>query len=113
MALSFLKLFAPTLITNAAATVYTMPSSPTGTVLRNGRVRLTNFDTTARAVTLYAVPSGGSASTTNEFLPAVGIAPGAFLDVDVPQLSVGDFIQALADVTNKVNIQSLDGVLQS
>lgn len=113
MALSFVKLFAPQMLAATASTVYTMPSSPSTSLLRNGRVRLTNIDTVAHSVTLYAVPSGGSASTTNECLPAVSIAQNAYLDVDIPQLAVSDFLQGLADVANKVNIQAIDGVLQS
>jgi len=113
MALSFTKLFQPALLGNAAATVYTMPATPATTLLRNGRVLLTNIDTVAHAVTLYAVPSGGSASTTNEFLPAVSVPANGTLPVDVPQLAISDFIQGFADTANKVNIQALDGVLQS
>ena len=90
-----------------------MPGTPATSLLRNGRVLLTNTDTVAHAVTLYAVPSGGSASATNQFLSAVSVAPNSSLPVDVPQMQINDFIQGFADLTNKVNIQALDGVLQS
>lgn len=113
MALTFLKLFQPVMLAGAAATVYTMPGLPATTILRNGRVRLTNIDTVAHAATLYAVPASGAASTTNEFLAAVSIAPGGSLDVDLPQLAISDFIQGFADTANKINIQATDGVLQS
>lgn len=113
MAIQFIKLFQPIMLTGSAATIYTMPATPAGVVLRNARIRFTNIDTAAHAVTVYAVPSGGSASTTNECLPAVSIPPNGYIDVDIPQLAVSDFIQAFADTASKVNAQAIDGVLQS
>lgn len=113
MALTFKKLFAPQLLAGASATVFTMDATPSTLLLRNCRVRLTNIDTVAHAVTLYAVPSAGSASTTNEFLPAVSVPANGYLDVDVPEMTASDFLAGFADTANKVNIQVMDGVLQS
>lgn len=113
MSIQFLKLFSPALLTGSAATIYTMPSLPISSLLRNGRVLLTNIDSVAHAVTLYAVPNGGTASTTNEFLSAMSIGAGQSIPVDVPQLGFGDFLQGFADTGAKVNIQALDGVIQS
>ena len=114
MALSFVKLFQPTELATSAASIYAVPSAPTTTLLRNGRLRLSNEATTAAAVSLYAVPSGTTtATTTNSFLPSVSIAPNNSLEVDVPQLSAGDAIYAVCGVANAVNAQAMDGVLQS
>jgi hypothetical protein len=113
MALEYFKLFVPTLLTGSAATIYTMPATPVTTVMKNLRVRLTNTDTSARAVTLYAVPAAGSASATNMFLPAVSIPAGGYLDVDVPTLKFSDFLQGFASTTSVVNIQELGGTLYS
>lgn len=114
MALSFVKLFAPVALGTTAVAIYTVPAAPTTTLLRNGRLRLSNQATTASAATLYAVPSGSTtATTTNSFLPAVSISPNASLEVDVPQLAAGDAIYALCGVANAVNAQAMDGVLQS
>lgn len=101
------------MLTASAATIYTMPTSPSTVVLRNGRIRFTNTDTVLRSATAYAVPSGGAASTTNMFCPAISIPPNGILDVDVPQMAAGDFIQVLADSASKINAQPLDGLLQS
>lgn len=113
MALSFLKLFEPTLLVTSAAAIYNVPASPVTTLLRNGRVRLSNQATTAIGVGLYAVPASGATSATNNFLPAVSIAPNAAIEVDVPQLAAGDAIWGYATVSSSVNIQAMDGVLQS
>lgn len=113
MAIQVTQLFAPTLLTGSAATIYTVPSSPSTTVLKGGRVRLTNVDTAARAVTMYAIQSAGSASDTNTTLKAETIGPNTHLDVDVPMLAASGFIQAFCDSANKVSIQCVDGVLFS
>jgi len=76
MAVQPTNLFAPTLLTGSAATFYTVPSTPAGVVLYQGRVRFTNTDSASHAVTMYAIPSGGTASATTECLPAYSIALG-------------------------------------
>jgi hypothetical protein len=113
MALDFRKLFAPALLGTSASVIYTMPATPTTSVIKNLRVRLTNTDTVARAVTLYAVPDAGSPSATNNFLPNISLAAGSFLDVDVPTLDVSDTLQGLASAASVVNIQEIGGTLYS
>lgn len=114
MALSFVKLFQPTALGTSAASIYQVPTAPNTSLLRNGRLRLTNNATSAQAVSLYAVPSGATtATTTNAFLPAVSIAANQALEVDVPQLAAGDSIYAVCGVVATVNAQAMDGVLQS
>ena len=114
MALTFIKLFQPVALGTTAVSIYAVPAAPTTTLLRNGRLRLSNEATSAAAVSLYAVPSGTTtATTTNSFLPSVSIAANAALEVDVPQLAAGDAIYAVCGVVNAVNAQAMDGVLQS
>lgn len=113
MAISFSKLFAPALLAGVVGNVFTMPASPSTTVLKNGRVRLTNTTAGAVSATLYAVPSGGAPSTTNMFLSAVSLAAGASLDVDVPTLAAGDQLQGFASAAASINIQEAGGVLYS
>jgi len=114
VALSFVKLFQPTALATTAASIYQVPAAPATTLLRNGRVRLSNEASTSVSVSLYAVPAGATtATTTNSFLPAVSIAPNAALEVDVPQLGAGDSIYAVAGVVASINAQAMDGVLQS
>lgn len=113
MALQFVKLFNPSQLAGAAATIYTVPAAPASTVLRNGRLELCNTDSSAHACTLYAVPNAGTASNTNTFLSAFSVAPNSSIQVDVPQMAAGDFIQGFADSASKVSVHAMDGVLQS
>lgn len=113
MALTFIQPFAPAALTNAAATYYTVPASPTSSLLRNGRVRFTNTDSAAHTVTAYAIPSAGSASAANCIANAEAIAPNTHLDLDLPLMKAGDFLQAKADANTSVTIVILDAVLFS
>ncbi|WP_024873158.1 hypothetical protein [Tolumonas lignilytica] len=113
MALTFQKLFQPTQLGTSAATIYTMPAAPVTSFLRNARLMLVNTSASAVSVTLYSVPSGGTASATNEFLPAVSVSPNAQLQVDVPELSAGDFIQGLASTGSVISVHAMDGVIYS
>ena len=110
VALTFTKLFAPAQLTGAASTFYTCPATPPGYVV-NGRIRFTNTDSAAHQITAYLVPSGGTAGAANSFLTAKTIAANDFLDIDLPQMGPGDFLQAFADTASKVTIHSIGGVL--
>lgn len=113
MAVTYLRFFAPQLIPLAGATIYTVPTTPTQTMLKAMRVRLSNTSAAPVSVTLNAVPSGQSVATSNICLPAVAIAPNDYLDVDFPDLSQGDSIFAIAGTNNVVTITQIDGFLNS
>jgi len=113
MAISITNLFAPTVLTAAAATIYTVPTSPTTIVLARGRVRFTNTSAGSRAITAYAVPAAGSAAAGNCFMNAEALAANAHVDVDLPLMPAGAFLQAFADVASDVTITALDGILFS
>lgn len=111
--LTFPQLFAAAALTNAAATYYTVPATPTSNVLVNGRVRFTNVTAGAITVTAYAIQSGGSAADANAFMKAESIAANSHADVDVPQLAAGGFLQALASANTSITITALTGILIS
>jgi hypothetical protein len=113
MALTFTKLFAPQQLPNATGTIYTCPASPSTTVLKNGRVRLTNTTAGAVTATLYAVPSAGAAADSNAFMKAQSIPANSFVDVDLPTLAAGDTLQGLAGAATSITIHELGGVLYS
>lgn len=99
------KLFQPALITASTATYYTVPGS-TRTIIK--KVTLTNTDSVTRTVTIYLVPSAGSASATNIIVSAQGVTAGETYEVFVMEghcLRDGDTIQALASTASVVNIQ--------
>lgn len=115
MTTSVSQLFAPTLLTTLAATLFTVASSPNSAftaMLRKGRVRFTNVTAGAITVKAYAIPKGGTASDTgNAFLVGFSIAANSFSDVDLPQMKAGDFLQALASANTSIMCTALDGIL--
>lgn len=110
MAITFAKLFAPAALTTSAATYYTVASPYK---LINSRVRFTNVTSGAVTVTAYAVPSGGSAADSNAILKGYSIAANAYLDIDLPVMTAGDFLQALASAGTSITIHAISGVLHS
>lgn len=113
MAISFAKLFSPGQLPAANAQLFAIGTTPSTNLLSNGRVRLSNVSAGAVAVTLYAVPSGGSPTAVNEFLPAVSIAPNDYMDIDLPQLGAGDSLYGFASAATAVSIFAMDGFIQS
>lgn len=113
MTIAIIQLFTPTVLTTSATVVFTMPTSPTTSILRNGRMRFLNTTASPVTVTAYAVPKAGTASVGNAFLAAQSIAANAFLDTDIPVLAEGDFVSALASASTAVTASELDGVLFS
>ena len=68
----------------------------------------TNTDSSAVTLTLYLVPSGGSAGGSNTLLSAYSIAAGATLDASMVQnhiLNAGDFVSVLASAASKLVIR--------
>ncbi len=113
MAIEYVKFFQPTLLTTSDVVIYTVPTVPATSLLRNGRVRLTNFTTTATTGRVHAVPNGGSIGTTNAFFYEVTIPSNDYVDVDVPIMAAGDTLQARAGTASAVNIQVISGGLFS
>lgn len=111
MSTSYSNFFAPTVLTTAAATLYTVPASPTTSLLRGGRLRFTNTTAGPITVTAYAVPSAGSAAAGNAFVSGKSIAAGDYLDVDLPIVPAGGFIQALASANTSITAHALSGSL--
>lgn len=113
MALTVAQLFAPVQLAAAAGVIYTMPTAPTTSVLKNGRVRLTNTSGAAVPVTLYADAAGNASSAANCCLNAVSVAANAYLDVDIPTLKAGDTFRGFAGTANVITVHELGGVIYS
>lgn len=109
MTISFSKFMPPTVLTTTAATLFTAPALPLTTLLRGGRLRFTNTTGVAVTVTAYAVPLAGTASVGNTFVSAKTIAANDYLDVDIPIIAAGDFIQALAGTATSVTATVISG----
>jgi hypothetical protein len=113
MALSIVQLFQPVVLGTSSGVLYSMPTLPTTSVLKNGRVRLTNTTGGPVAATLYAAPSATASAASNCFLSGVSIAAGASLDVDVPSLAAGDTLRGLAGAGASISVHEMGGVLYS
>lgn len=114
MSLAFSQLFASKQVNNAAPdTLFTVPSSPANTILRNGRIRFVNTTASLITVKAWAVPLAGAAADANVMLPTTSIGINGYIDVDVPVLSAGGFVQAQAGAAASITAHCLDGFLQS
>lgn len=113
MTMQYNKLFEPVLLAAAAATIMTVPPTVASTLLRGGILRLTNTSAAAVAVTLYSVPLAGANGAVNNFFPAKSIPANDYVDVQMPQMKAGDFLQGFASTANVVNIQPISGAYYS
>ncbi|WP_426111046.1 hypothetical protein [Massilia sp. PWRC2] len=109
MAMTYQKLFEPVLLTATAATIFTVPTGSASTLLKGGLVRLTNTSAAAVDVTLYTVPLAGSNGVSNSMFPTKSVPAKDYIDVQVPQMKAGDFLQGFAATAGVVNIQPIAG----
>lgn len=113
MALTISQLFTPQVLPAAAGVLYTVPSTPATTVLKNGRVRLTNTTAGAVAVTLYSAAAAVPSAEANAFLFAESIAAGKSLDVDLPTMRAGDTLRGFAASASSITMHEAGGILYS
>ena len=91
-------------LTAAAATYYTAPAN-TKSIIK--KLTFTNSTGTARTVTVYLVPYGGTAGVTNILISARAVAPGETYDCSEAmgqELATGGFLQALSDAAAAVTV---------
>jgi hypothetical protein len=105
MTMQYNKLFEPALLAAAAATIFTVPATVATTLLKGGMVRLTNTSAAAVAVTLYSVPAAGANGVANMIFPGKSIPANDYVDVQIPQMKAGDFLQGFASTAAVVNIR--------
>ena len=113
MTISYSKFMDPTVLGVAAATLFTVPATPASTLLRGGRMRLVNTTAGAVTATLYAVPLAGAAAAGNAFVSGKSIAANDYLDVDVPLMGPGGFVQGLAGAATSITAHMISGSLFS
>jgi hypothetical protein len=93
-------------LTGSAATYYTAPAN-TRTIITS--MSLCNTTATARTVTIYLIPSGGSASDSNTIVknclvPAYDTR--VVYEAQRQVIKTAGFIQALADSASAVTLQA-------
>ena len=113
MTTSYSNFMAPTVLTTSAADLVLVPASPSATLLRGGRMRLTNTTASAVTATLYAVPSAGTAADGNAFVKAKSIPGNDYLDVDIPIMPAGSKVQGMASAATSITAHMLAGSLFS
>jgi len=91
---------------SSATTVYTSPAATTTII---DKFTATNTDSGAHTITVYLVPSGGTAGGSNTITSAYSIAAGTAVELTELKnhvLATGDFISAFADSASKVIIRA-------
>jgi len=106
MTMQYLKLFEPSVLAAAAGTIFTVAA---GQLLRGGIVRLTNTTVAPVTATLYAVPSGGALGPANACFPTKNIPANDYIDVALPLMRAGDFLQAVAGAAASISISAMSG----
>ena len=104
MALTSKPIIPGSLLTDAAATYYTCPASTRCVITK---LVFCNAATAAQTVTVYRVPSGGTAGTTNIVVLTHALAQSETWEcyaMEGHTLNPGDFISALADNNARVTI---------
>lgn len=88
---------------NSATTIVAAPNPGAATIVK---ANISNLDSGNHTVTLYNVPSGGNASTSNIMVNAYPIGAGLndVLPVSGQGVDNGATIQALADTAGVVNL---------
>lgn len=97
------RLFSPTQLGVAAATLYTCPVNQKVIITK---LTFTNTSALAATVTIYIIPNGGAASDTNTISKTRALAPGEAWDSTEAEnhiLEAGDFIQALASAATSIS----------
>lgn len=107
---SLKKLFEPIELTTTNQTIYT---GETGRVLKNGRIAVTNYSGAVAKLTVYIVPSGGTAGNGNIYIPAVSIAGPNPQEFNLPDMKAGDTLVAKSDTGSALVIHALGGTLHS
>jgi hypothetical protein len=113
MALSIAQLFTPVQLPSAVAVLFSMPTTPAATVLKNARVRLTNTSGAAVSVTLYVAAAATASAAANCCLSATSIAANGYLDIDIPTMLAGDTLRGFAGTAAVVTMHEMAGILYS
>ena len=114
MTITFSQLFAAKDVNNAAPdTLFTVAPSPASNLARNVRVRFSNVTGVAATIKAWAVPPAGTAVDANVCLPTVSVGLNSYIDVDIPVMIAGGFLQAQAGTVTSITATCLDGFIQS
>ena len=88
----------PLVLSTSTQTFLTVPST-SGLVARDLVVKITNSTAATRLVSVYGVPSGGTASTGNAVAYEMSVPPKDYVLIPVGRLGASGTVQAAADAT--------------
>lgn len=113
MAITYEKVFQPTVLGTSAGTLFTARTAPASILFRGGRVRFTNTSTSPVQVSSWTVPAAGASGDGNSIVKLRSIAPGDYLDIDLPTMAAGDFLQASASAATSITAHFISGAYYS
>lgn len=91
---------------NSASSVYT---APTATVTIIDKFTATNTTSSAATITVYLVPTGNSAGTSNAIVSALSIGGNTVTDLTQLQnqiLNAGDFISVVSNTSSAIVVRA-------
>jgi hypothetical protein len=96
---------------------HAMPTTSTTTLFTSTGLRailkqimLTNTGATASGITLYLVPSGGSAANNNMIVPDLSVPGNSIITLDVMLvMNLNDFVAGISDSGTNITV-SIHGV---
>ncbi len=97
---------AGSLLTNSVATYYTCPTNQRAKI---NQATVYNTSANARTVTVYIVPTGGSAGDASKVIPTMTVGAGETIplyELLGHYLTAGDTIQALSDAASAVGFMA-------
>lgn len=115
MSLDFRKLFVSTQPNFATPdTLFTVPATPASSTLRNCRIRFANTSSAvSETIKAWVLPAAtGTATDDLLCLPETSVGALSYIDVDIPVMSAGDFLQAQSGA-GLITASMLDGFIQT
>lgn len=97
-------------LASSNAGIYTVPDSPTTTILQQLTLKCTNVTAATRVVTIYASTSGAQGAN-NAIALNMSVPPYDYIEIPVPRIAAGGAIEGFCDAENSVTVQAIGGKL--
>ncbi|WP_299942117.1 hypothetical protein [uncultured Microbulbifer sp.] len=103
--------FNSAMLEDTVSILYRVPRSPSGTILQNLQVKITNTTSATRSVSVYAVPASSEPAPHNAVALNMSVPPNDYLLLPVERLANEGSIQAHADEPEALSAQPIGGKL--
>lgn len=111
--LTIQQLFTPVVLGTSSGVIFSMPTNPATSTLKNARMRLTNTTGATASVTLYVAPSATASAPANCFMSARSVAANDSIEVDIPTMAAGDTLRGLSGTAASITCHEMGGVIYS